>query len=111
MAVFYTEEQVLATIGGLTRVRLVSYIETDVVRPVESPEGPRFRPVDIARLELLCELTDDFGLEGETLGLVVRLLDQLHDTRADLAALSKILADEPYEIRARIGQALASRRG
>jgi chaperone modulatory protein CbpM len=111
MAVFYTEEQVLAAVVRLDRVRLVSYIETDVVRPVESPEGPRFRSVDIARLELLCELTDEFGLEGETLGVVVRLLDQLHDTRADLEALSTILADEPYEIRARIGSALARIRG
>ncbi|MAY60801.1 MAG: hypothetical protein CML29_01190 [Rhizobiales bacterium] len=111
MAVFYTEEQVIAAVGRLTRVRLVAFVETDIVRPVESPEGPRFRPVDIARLELLCELAEDFELQDESLALVASLIDQLHDTRADLLALSEILADEPYEIRARIGEALARIRG
>jgi chaperone modulatory protein CbpM len=111
MAVFYTEEQVIAAVGRLTRVRLLSFVETDIIRPVSGPEGPRYRPIDIARLELLCELSEDFDLEGETLGLVASLIDQLHDTRADLRALSEILADEPYEIRARIGEALARVRG
>ncbi|MBG19112.1 MAG: hypothetical protein CML31_03965 [Rhizobiales bacterium] len=111
MAVFYTEEQVIAAVGRLTRVRLVSFVETDIVRPVQSADGLRYRPVDIARLELLCELADDFELEDESLALVASLIDQLHDTRADLQALSEILADEPYEIRARIGEALARARG
>ena len=65
MAVFYTEEQVIAAVGRLTRVRLVSFVETDIVRPVQSADGLRYRPVDIARLELLCELADDFELEDE----------------------------------------------
>ncbi|TDH35949.1 hypothetical protein E2A64_11610 [Pseudohoeflea suaedae] len=111
MAVLYTEEQVIAAVGRLTRVRLVSFVETDIVRPVHSADGLRYRPVDIARLELLCDLADDFELEDESLALVASLIDQLHDTRADLQALSKILAGEPYEIRARIGEALAKLRG
>ena len=34
MAVFYTEEQVIAALGRLTRVRLLSFVETDIIRPV-----------------------------------------------------------------------------
>lgn len=111
MAIFLTEDQVIARIGRLTHMRLVHYVEARVVRPLTTAEGPRFRPVDLARLELLCELSEEFDLEDDALGVVVSLLDQLHDARADLHALAEAVAAEPREVRTRIGTALTRRRG
>lgn len=111
MTTFYTEDQVIARIGRLTHVRLVSFVEADVIRPLTTTEGPRFRAVDIARLELLCELVEEFEFEDDRLGIVISLIDQLNDARADLKALADAIATEPYEVRARLGQALSRKRG
>ncbi|MBW3097923.1 hypothetical protein [Pseudohoeflea coraliihabitans] len=111
MTSFYTEEQVLTRVGRLTRLRLVSYVEADIVRPLATESGPAYRPVDVARLELLSELTEEFELADDTLAIIVSLLDQLHDARADLRTLADAIAREPLEVRARLGQALVRRRG
>lgn len=111
MADFYTEEQIIATVSRLTRVQLVHFIEADVIRPLQTETGPRFRPMDVPRLELLCDLTEEFGLrDDDVLGMVVSLIDQLHAVRADLEALTASVAAEPKEIRDRIGEAFLRRR-
>lgn len=110
MKEFYTEDQIITAVTRLSHVRLVSYIEADVIRPVQTPTGLRYREVDISRLELLCDLTEQFDLRDDALGIVISLIDQLHDARSDLRTLSDILASEPEDIRERIGRALTERR-
>jgi chaperone modulatory protein CbpM len=109
-----TEDDVIAAIPGLTRPRLVAFIETEVVIPLrrEAGAGPGlvFRRIDLARLQLLCDLADDLELDEAALGVVVTLIDQLHAARQDLLAIARAVAAEPPDVRARIGSAVLGSR-
>jgi len=105
-----TEDDIIAAIPGLTRTRLVAFIETEVVIPLrrEAKTGSTlmFRRVDLARLHLLCDLADELDLDEAALDVVITLIDQLHATRQELLAIARAVAAEPPEVRARIGSAV-----
>jgi len=105
-----TEADVLAAIPGLTRTRLVAFIETEVVIPLRRETGAQkaciFREIDLARLRLLCDLADDLDLDEAALGVIIALIDQLHAARKDLRAIARAMEQEPPDVRARIGAAL-----
>lgn len=90
-------------ISRLTAERLDTFVLAELVLPLHTPDGLQFRPVDMARLELLCDLVDHLALEGEGLAVVVSLIDQLHAARADLAALAQSVQTENEDARRRIG--------
>ena len=106
-----SETEVIAAIPGLTQTRLVAFIAAEVVIPLRTASGPAFRHIDIARMRLLCELTDDLDLNETALGVIITLIDQLHAARADLRALAQALAAEPADLRARVGSALLRAQG
>jgi len=110
-----TEDEVLAAIPGLTRTRLVAFIETEMVLQLRRVDGGApghlFRQVDFARVQLLCDLSDDLDLDEPALGVVLALLDQLHATRQDLLAVTRAVQVESPEVRARIGAAIIGSRG
>jgi chaperone modulatory protein CbpM len=93
---------VLAAIGRLDRVRLTRFVRAEVIRPAASEGRVVYRRVDIARLELLCDLCDDFELDDNAVEIVMELVDQLHASRSDLVALMRALADESQEVRERV---------
>lgn len=106
MTDFFSETEVLAVLPGLTRLRLNALIEAQVVIPVVVDDGHGFRRIDLARLELLCELSDEFDLDEDALSVVMSLLDKLHTTRRDLWAVCKAVAAEDPEVCRRIGAAV-----
>lgn len=99
---FLTEEETLAAVGRLDRARLLRFVRTEVIRPANAGGRVVYRRVDIARLELLCDLCEDFELNDDALGIVMGLVDQLHGTRSDLVALMKALGEETEEVRVRV---------
>ena len=101
----YTEEQAVLAVERLTATRLRAWVRSDCVRPTATPEGAAFTEADLARLELLCELSDDFGLDEDALGVVLSLIDQLHGVRRELRALALALAEEPPEVQERVRRA------
>ncbi|MFN4130796.1 MAG: hypothetical protein ACK4GC_13430 [Paracoccaceae bacterium] len=105
-----TEDELLLAIPGLTRTRLVAFIETEMILPLRAEQAGgathRFRQVDCARLRLLCELTDDLDLPVDALEVVISLIDQLHATRKDLITLTRAIESETPDIRGRIGVAV-----
>jgi chaperone modulatory protein CbpM len=98
----YTEDEIVATVTRLTRRELVQFIEGDLVRPERSGGGYVFRRVDVARLELLCDLSQDLDLDETALGIVISLIDQLHATRQELAAVAHAIDALPTDMRARL---------
>ena len=102
----YTEAELIAAVAPLTPDRLLHYVHLRIVRPVETEEGPRYREIDLRRVTLLCELSDDMELSEDALVIVMNLLDQLHGTRSRLAALMTALGAEEAEVRDRIAQKL-----
>jgi chaperone modulatory protein CbpM len=106
MSEYLTEDDVVAVTAGLTRDRLSGFVAARVVLPVDGDAGPLFRGIDIARLRLVCELSDDLGLDEAAVGIVLSLIDQLHGARSALRLILAALADESDPVRARVCAAL-----
>lgn len=102
MSEFFTEEEVLVRVGPLTREHLSRFVTARMVHPSEGERGRIFRPADLARLELLCDLCDAFEMQDDALDLVMSLIDQLHGVRAELKAVMDALSREPEEVRTRV---------
>jgi chaperone modulatory protein CbpM len=102
MTEFYSEDEVVVTVTRLTRSRLVSFIDAALVKPQRDTGGYVFRRIDIARLELLCDLSVDLDLDETALGIVISLIDQLHAARQDLAAVSHAISNLPADLQASI---------
>lgn len=52
----YSEGDVVTTVARLTRGQLVRLVERDLVKPEQGADGYVFRRLDLARLEVLCDL-------------------------------------------------------
>lgn len=102
----YSEDDVVAHVTLLTRQRLQAFVRAEVVIPLHSEGDIYFRQVDLARLELLCDLTEHFELPEDAVSIVMSLIDQLHGARSDLKALAKAVDAQPAEIRTQIAEAL-----
>ncbi|MBW6506854.1 MAG: hypothetical protein K0B00_08910 [Rhodobacteraceae bacterium] len=106
----YTEEQAVAAVARLTRTRISAFVKAEVVVPERTAAGFLFRQIDLARMELLCELCEEFDLADDALGVVIGLVDQMHGLRGELRAVLAAVAAEPDEVRARITLALRAAR-
>ena len=102
----YTLAETLVLLPDLTREQLESYIRGGVVLPVQSGAGPLFRDLDIARLQLVVDLSEGYHLDDEALALVLSLVDQLHGLRGDMRAILDAVAREPEETRVRLKAAI-----
>lgn len=103
MTTYFTVSQTISAVSRLSQPQLVAFLDADLVRPTLSAEGPVFCAPDLARLELLCDLSDQFNLDDDALGVVIGLIDQLHDTRRHLHAMAQAIEAEPQDLRARVG--------
>ncbi|MCG6904831.1 MAG: chaperone modulator CbpM [Rhodobacter sp.] len=106
MTDLFSEEDVVATVTRLTRRQLGYFIEGEFIRPQRESGGYVFRRIDIARLELLCDLSEDLDLNETGLGIVISLIDQLHAARQDLAAVARAIETLPADLQARIVAAM-----
>lgn len=102
----FSEDDVVIHVTRLTRSQLIRFIEVEFVKPEGSSGAYVFRHIDIARLELLCDLSQDLDLDEAALGIVISLIDQLHAARQDLAAMAQAIDILPDELRASIAAAL-----
>ena len=102
MSKVYTEAEVIVSVTRLTRRQLVRFIDDAFIKPERGEGGYVFRPIDVARLELLCDLHHDLDLDEAALGIVISLVDQLHGARQDLAAMAEAINVLPADMRADI---------
>ena len=103
----YAPDQVIARVASLTAERLSHFERLRIVTPVTTPDGPRYRTLDIRRITLLCELTDDFEVNEDALVIIMSLLDQLHGAHSKLEQVMQAIGAEPYEIKLRLSRRLA----
>jgi len=68
----------------LDRETLEVWIEEEWIVPLGAAD-PRFSDVDLARAQLIHELMDNLGVNAEGVGIVLRLVDQVHGLRSVLA--------------------------
>ena len=98
----YSEAEVVAILDDLDPARLQSFVAAQVVTPVVTPHGAAYTEADVARLQLLCDLSDFYELPSDSLCMVMSLIDQLNTARGDMRALIQAIASEPDEVRGRI---------
>lgn len=60
------------------------WIEEEWIIPQRAAD-PKFSDIDVARARLIRELMDDLGVNAEGVGIVLRLVDQVHGLRSALA--------------------------
>lgn len=106
MTVLYREEEVVARVSSLTRDRLVEYRAAEIVVPMEGDSGPVYRQLDVARLELACDLGEQYEMEAEAISMVLSLIDQLHGLRAEMREVLRAVEDQPEPVRAQIAEAI-----
>ena len=103
MAIWLTETEVVARVEGMTVTRLRAWVANHCLVPEERDGRLAFREADVARVELLAELSGDFELDEDAAAMVLSLVDQIHGLRRRRKSLGAALAEEPEEIRIRIG--------
>jgi chaperone modulatory protein CbpM len=107
--VYYSETEVVARVRGLTVSRLRAFVAAEGIRPAEMGGRLAFAEADLARVQLLEELVEDFDLDEDAAALVVGLVDQIHGLRHQLRRLGEAVAEEHPEIRARIAGRITPR--
>jgi chaperone modulatory protein CbpM len=74
----------------LDQQTLEVWIEEAWIIP-QGADDPQFSDVDVARAQLIRELMDDLGVNAEGVGIVLRLVDQVHGLRSVLAETAAAL--------------------
>lgn len=101
-----TLEELLRAHDRLTAVHIERWVARGLLRPSAGGEDWTFEPVDIARAQLLADLTEQLGFDEEAVETVVDLLDQVHTLRRQLRQLGLAIGRQPTETRESIAVAL-----
>ncbi len=110
MSELLREEEVVARVRTLTQERLVEYCAARVVIPAEGAQGRVYQRLDVARLELACDLNEQYEMEAEAISMVLSLVDQLHGVRAELRELVRALEGQPEAVRSEVAEAIRQAR-
>ena len=105
----YSETEVVARVDGLTVARLRAFVAAECVAPAEQDGRLAYGEADVARLQLLAELAEDFDLDPEAAAVVVSLVDQIHGLRRALRQLGEAVAAEPDAVRDRVRERMRAR--
>ena len=97
-----TLDELLGAHGRLTTVHVERWVQRGLLRP--TAEG--FEAIDVARACLLAELSEDIGLDDDTVEAVVSLVDQVHTLRGQLGLLARAISEQPPATRQAIAGAL-----
>lgn len=86
--------EVLARIERLSADRLSICLTEAWVRPHMSENGPVFDQTDLARLQLILDLTEDMGVNDEAVPVILDLIDEVNTLRRRMRALDAALEVE-----------------
>jgi chaperone modulatory protein CbpM len=104
-------DELLRQMKGLDRRDLIRWVENRWVLPERRDQTWLFHEVDVARVELIIDIRQEFAIDEEALPLVLGLLDQVYDLRRQLRRMCDALATQPQEVQAAVRRALPSRTG
>jgi chaperone modulatory protein CbpM len=104
-------EDLLHRLKRLDRRELTRWVENRWVLPERRNDTWIFHEVDVARVELIREIRDEFAVDDEALPLVLGLLDQVYELRRQLRRICDALAAQPPEVQAAIRRAFPFRAG
>jgi chaperone modulatory protein CbpM len=96
------EGELIAQFTYLEQRVLLTWIEEGVIEPHRDEEGYLFDRIDQARVALACDLHYRMGLEHASLPVILSLIDQLHEARNCLRALTRAVSEQPDDVRQEI---------
>ena len=91
-------EQIVTLVGCRTP-DLEAWIAEQWIRPIRDEEGWVFAEADLARAQLIRDLTDEMAIERETVPVVLSLIDQNHALRRQLHDILAAIGNLPPETR------------
>jgi chaperone modulatory protein CbpM len=97
---------VAALFANLDEAELVVWVERGWVRPEPDETDWVFQDIDIARVRLIHDLRHLMDMSDEAVPLILSLLDQVHDLRAQLGAVLRAVDAQPEPVRRAILAAL-----
>ena len=97
-----TEDEIIAMIRQLTQDDLATWCARGWVQPARRGNKMEYRAVDVARIQLICEMRDDLAVNEEGIAVVLDLMDQLYDARTRLRALGEAVLDQPVDVQRQI---------
>jgi len=101
------ESQLIAQFTSLEHRVLLTWIEEGVIAPHRDDAGYLFDRIDEARVALACDLHYRMGLEHASLPVILSLIDQLHDARNCLRALSAAVSQQADDVQQNIARHVA----
>ncbi len=101
------ESELIARFTVLEQHVLVAWIDEGVIAPHRDEAGYLFDRLDQSRVALACDLHYRMGLEHASLPVILSLLDQLHDARHCLRAMTRALAEQPDHVQQQIANHIA----
>jgi len=104
------ETELITRFTYLERQVLLTWIEEGVIAPHRDEQGYLFDQVDESRVALACDLHYRMGLEHASLPVILSLIDQLHDARHHLRALTRAVAEQPEAIQQEITRRVTGNR-
>jgi chaperone modulatory protein CbpM len=81
---------------------LETWISAGWLAPREEAEMRHFSEIDLARAELIRDLTHGMGVNEEGIAVILDLVDQLHGVRQALREILSAVAAQPEPLRRRI---------
>lgn len=104
-------DAVIRLVGGLEPEELQRWIAERWVRPQGGAEGYVFAEVDVARVQLICELSHELAIDEEAMPVVLQLLDQVYALRRRLRTVIAAIDAQPDEVRAALRARLGAGQG
>ncbi|WP_424831714.1 hypothetical protein [Ruegeria sp.] len=105
-----TEKELIETIARLTSDRLTEYLAAEIVIPEQSEQGLVYHSIDVARLELACELHEQYDMEADALSMMISLIDQMHGLRAELREVLSAVEAQPEPVRQQLVEVIGTAR-
>ncbi len=105
-----TEKELIETISRLTSDRLTEYLAAEIVIPEQSDQGLVYHSIDVARLELACELHEQYDMEADALSVMISLIDQMHGLRAELREVLNAVRAQPEPVRQQLIEVIGTAR-
>ncbi|WP_299642842.1 hypothetical protein [uncultured Ruegeria sp.] len=105
-----TEKELIETVSRLTSDRLIEYLAAEIVIPEQSDQGLVYQNIDVARLELACELHEQYDMETDALSMMISLIDQLHGLRAELREVLNAIEAQPEPVRQQLVNVIGTAR-
>lgn len=105
-----TEKELIDAVARLTSDRLTEYLAAQIVIPEHSERGLVYHSIDVARLELACELHEQYDMETDALSMMISLIDQMHGLRAELREVLNAVDTQPEPVRQHLIEAIGTAR-